>query len=118
MVARFPANAALEGLRVPQVPRHALTFRADYAAARRAHAFSLQGRSSGVQFDDDLNRFPLRRFFTLDALASRRLTDEVEIFAAAENLTGTRYEVGRTPLTTLGPPLFVRLGLRLRLGAR
>ncbi|HEV2763978.1 MAG TPA: TonB-dependent receptor, partial [Pyrinomonadaceae bacterium] len=30
-VVRFPANRALEGLRVPQVPRHALTFRADYA---------------------------------------------------------------------------------------
>jgi outer membrane receptor protein involved in Fe transport len=116
-VVRFPANTTLEGLRIPQVPVHTLTFRADYQAPRR-HAFSLQGRFAGAQFDDDLNRFRLERFLTLDALASRRLTGGAEVFVAAENLLDTRYEVGRTPLTTLGPPLLVRLGLRLRLGPR
>lgn len=116
-VARFPANTALEGLRVPQVPTHTLTFRADYAAPR-AYRLSLQGRFAGEQFDDDLNQLPLRRFFTLDAFASRTFADGLEFFLAAENLTGTRYEVGRTPVTTLGPPLLVRLGLRVRLGPR
>lgn len=116
-VARFPANTALEGLRIPQVPAHTLTFRADYHTPRR-YAFGLQGRFAGAQFDDDLNRFRLERFMTLDALASRKLAGGAEVFVAAENLLGTRYEVGRTPLTTLGPPLLVRLGLRLRLGPR
>jgi outer membrane receptor protein involved in Fe transport len=116
-VIRFPANTTLEGLRIPQVPIHTLTFRLDYRAPRR-HTFSLQGRFAGGQFDDDLNRLLLERFFTLDALVSRRLTDNAEVFVAAENLLDTRYEVGRTPLTTLGPPVLVRLGLRLRLGPR
>jgi outer membrane receptor protein involved in Fe transport len=116
-VVRFPADAALEGRRLPQVPVHSFTFRADYRA-RRSLLLSLQGRASGSQFDDDLNRLRLSRFFTLDALAARRLTSGLELFAAAENLTGARYEVGRTPQRTLGPPLTVRLGLRLRLGPR
>ena len=114
-VVRFPADASLEGLRVPQVPRHLLTFRIDYNDASR-HLFSLQGRASGAQFDDDRNQFRLAPFFALDALASRRLARGADVFVAAENLTGGRYEVGRTPLRTLGPPPLLRLGLRLRLG--
>jgi outer membrane receptor protein involved in Fe transport len=116
-VVRFPANTTLEGLRIPQVPTHTLTFRADYNAPRR-HVFSLQGRFTSGQFDDDLNRFRLDQFLTLDALASRRLADGVEVFIAAENLLNTRYQMGRTPVTTLGPPLLIRLGLRLRPGPR
>ena len=112
-VVRFPADASLEGLRVPQVPRHSLTFRVDYVSPSR-HAFSLQGRAAGTQFDDDLNRLRLGRFFTLDAHASRRMSDRVEVFLSAENLLGTRYEVGRTPLTTFGPPLSFRVGMRVR----
>ena len=116
-VVRFPADPALEGLRLPQVPAHSLTFRLDYADPRRL-TLGLQARAGGAQFDDDLNRLRLSRFFTLDALASRRLRRGLYLFAAAENLTGTRYDVGRTPLRTLGPPLSLRLGLRLRLGSR
>ncbi|HEV2765485.1 MAG TPA: TonB-dependent receptor, partial [Pyrinomonadaceae bacterium] len=98
------------------VPRHLFTFRIDYGVASRHH-FGLQGRASGSQFDDDQNQFRLAPFFTLDAFAARRLARGAEVFAAAENLTGRRYEVGRTPLTTLGPPLLVRVGLRLNLGS-
>ncbi len=115
-VLRFPANTALEGLRIPQVPRHLVTFRIDYRIAAR-HTFSLQARAAGAQFDDDLNRFRLERFFTLDAFASRMLTRGLEMFVAAENLLNTRYEVGRTPIQTLGPPLLIRLGLRIRRGS-
>ncbi|HEV3469487.1 MAG TPA: TonB-dependent receptor [Pyrinomonadaceae bacterium] len=116
-VLSFPANVALEGRRVPQVPLHALTFRLDYRDPRRL-TFGVQGRAGGAQFDDDQNRLRLAPFFNLDALASRRLTDALEAFAAAENLTGRRAEVGRTPLLTLGPPRSLRLGLRLRLGRK
>jgi outer membrane receptor protein involved in Fe transport len=116
-VLEFPANVALEGLLVPQVPRHQFTFQARYSDPSQL-LLGLQGRAVGVQFDDDQNRFELGRFFTLDALASRPLTSSVEIFAAAENLLNQRYDVGRTPIRTIGPPLLVRLGLRLRFGAR
>jgi outer membrane receptor protein involved in Fe transport len=114
-VERFPADTSLEGLRIPQVARHQLTFEARYTNPARL-SFGVQARASGAQFDDDQNLLRLRGYFSLDALASRRLARGVEAFVAAENLTGQRYEVGRTPVLTLGPPLFVRGGLRLRLG--
>jgi outer membrane receptor protein involved in Fe transport len=116
-VASFPADASLEGLRVPQVARQQLTFQARYTNPARL-SFGVQARASGPQFDDDQNLLKLGGYFTLDALASRRLGRGVEAFVAAENLTGRRYEVGRTPVLTLGPPLFVRAGLRLRLGRK
>lgn len=114
-VTRFPADTSLEGLRVPQVARQQLTFQARYTNPTRL-SFGVQARASSSQFDDDQNLLRLRGYFTLDALASRRLARGVEAFAAAENMTGRRYEVGRTPVLTLGPPLFVRVGLRLRFG--
>jgi outer membrane receptor protein involved in Fe transport len=114
-VARFPSDTSLEGLRIPQVARHQLTFQARYTNPARL-SFGVQARASGAQFDDDQNLLRLRGYFSLDALASRRLARGVEAFVAAENLTGQRYEVGRTPVLTLGPPPFVRVGLRLRLG--
>lgn len=115
-VVRFPVNTALEGLLIPQVPRSILTFQARYTN-RSIITLGLQGRASSAQFDDDLNLFRLGSFFTLDALATRHLTRSVDVFAAAENLLNQRYDIGRTPVRTVGPPLLVRFGLRLRLGS-
>ncbi|HEY0407924.1 MAG TPA: TonB-dependent receptor [Pyrinomonadaceae bacterium] len=116
-VLEFPANVALEGLRLPQVARHQFTFQARYDNPAR-FSLGLQGRAGGRQFDDDQNLLPLGRYFTLDALVSRRLARGLEIFAAAENLFNQRYAVGRTPVLTVGPPLLLRFGLRLRLGGQ
>lgn len=116
-VLRFPANVLLEGLLIPQVPRHQLTFQARYANPQLA-TLAVQGRAVGAQFDDDQNRFRLDRFFTLDAFASRKVANGVELFAAAENLLNQRYDIGRTPVRTIGPPLLARFGIRLRSGSR
>jgi outer membrane receptor protein involved in Fe transport len=116
-VTRFPADHSLEGLRIPQVARQQLNFQLRYTNPARL-TFGLQGRAAGPQFDDDQNALRLGGYFTLDALVARRLARRVEAFAAAENLTNQRYAVGRTPVLTVGPPLFVRVGLRLRLGER
>jgi outer membrane receptor protein involved in Fe transport len=116
-VLSFPANIALEGLLIPQVARHQLTFQMRYTNPARVN-LGLQARASGAQFDDDQNRFRLDRYFTLDAFASRRIARGLELFIAAENLLNQRYEIGRTPVTTLGPPLFVRVGFRLRFGSQ
>lgn len=116
-VARFPADPSLEGLRVPQVARQQATFELRYTNPSRL-VFGLQARASGPQFDDDQNQLRLRGYFTLDALLARRLARGFDAFVAAENLTGRRYDVGRTPVLTLGPPPFVRAGFRVRLGAR
>ena len=70
------------------------------------------------QFDDDLNQFRLDSYFTLDAFVSRRLSHRLEIFGAVENVFDQRYEVGKTPVTTLGPPILIRGGFRLRVGAK
>jgi outer membrane receptor protein involved in Fe transport len=75
----------------------------------------IRARAGGEQFDDDQNRFSLDRFFTLDAIASRRLTSKFDVFVAAENLLNQRYLTGRTPVTTIGPPLLIRGGIRFRL---
>jgi outer membrane receptor protein involved in Fe transport len=122
-VLRFPANTLLEGLRIPQVPRHQLTFQARYSnpsAARRLArlTFGVQGRLVGAQFDDDQNQFRLNRFFTLDALVSHPVAHGLEAFLATENLTNQRYDVARTPVRTVGPPALVRAGIRLELRAR
>lgn len=116
-VAEFPANTALEGLRLPQVARHQLTFQMRYDNPA-LFDFSLQARASGEQFDDDQNRFPLDSYLTLDAQISRRLSRRFELFVAAENLLDQSYAIGRTPVTTLAPPLFARAGFRLRLGSQ
>ncbi|HYO91669.1 MAG TPA: TonB-dependent receptor, partial [Pyrinomonadaceae bacterium] len=116
-VLEFPANIALEGKRVPQVARHQLTFQARYSKESFL-TLAFQGRASSTQFDDDQNLLPLEPYFTLDAYLSRRITRNMEAFLAAENLFNQRYTVGRTPIRTIGPPLLLRIGFRLRLGAR
>ncbi len=116
-VVSFPVSRALEGLRLPQVPLHQLTFQARYTDARRRWNVSTQGRASSAQFDDDQNRFRLDRYFVLDFFAARRVARHWEAFAAVENVFDRRYAVGRTPVTTWGSPALARFGVRLRLGA-
>jgi outer membrane receptor protein involved in Fe transport len=116
-VLRFPANTTLEGLLIPQVARHLLTFQARYSNPHWA-TVAFQGRASGSQFDDDQNLLPLDSYFTLDALASRSIGRGFEVFGAFENLFNQRYDIGRTPVRTLGPPLLARIGIRFHLGSR
>ena len=79
---------------------------------------AVQGRAVGAQFDDDQNRLKLARYFTVVAFLSHGLGHGAELFAAGENLTGQRYQVGRTPVLTIGPPALVRVGFRMELGGR
>lgn len=116
-VLQFPGNTSLEGLLIPQVPRHLLTFQARYSNPHRL-TLAIQGRAVGLQFDDDQNQFRLDRYFTLDAFASRSLGRGVEVFGAFENLFNERYDIGRTPVRTIGPPLLARVGVRFQLGSR
>ncbi|MGH9470820.1 MAG: TonB-dependent receptor [Terriglobia bacterium] len=115
-VLSFPANRALEGLFVPQIPRNAFTFQVRYA--RPIIALAVQGRYTGVQYDDDLNYYPLAPAFAMDVFASHRFGSRIEVYGAVENATDQRYEVARVPYTQLGPPLLARIGLRFNWGAR
>lgn len=111
-VLEFPANPLLEGLLVPQIPRHQFNFQISYN--RRKWILGFQGRAVGVQFDDDQNLLPLQRFLTIDMEAARALSPRFEVFMAIQNLTNTRYEIARSPVTNVGPPLLARVGLRIR----
>lgn len=112
-VLRFPANRMLEGLMVPQVPRHQVNFQVTYSKANWLVA--TQGRFVNRQFDDDQNLLPLASFFTLDAEASRGISEKLRLFVAFQNLTGTRYQISSTPVFTVGPPVLVRGGVRVLL---
>ena len=116
-----PGEVSLLGKDVAQVPRNVFTWEARYWNPSRIMV-SLQGRFVGNQFDDDQNLYPLGRFYTMDLQVGRNLTRNVEVFAAAENLTDERYNVANTPTATgslfnIGPPLLYRVGLRLNFPA-
>jgi outer membrane receptor protein involved in Fe transport len=94
------------GNRIPQVPRHQATAQLSW---RR---FGAQARWSAMQFDDDLNQFPLASYFVADVFAAHPLTRGLEINASIENVLGRDVEVSATPVVTLGQPRALRIGLR------
>jgi outer membrane receptor protein involved in Fe transport len=113
-VRSFSADRTLQGRRVPQTPLNQASASLRYIGAT-GRTIGIQGRWAGSQFDDDRNAFPLGTMRTVDAFAALPLGGAVDLFAAGENLLGGRYEVGRTPVLTLGPPRAARFGIRLRL---
>jgi outer membrane receptor protein involved in Fe transport len=110
--ADAPAQPALEGNRVPQVPTFQLGGSVTYTDPR-GFTGALQARAYGDQFDDDLNDFELGGYGVVDASATQELIRGLHIFAAVENLFDTDYDVGRTPLRTIGWPRTARVGVRL-----
>jgi outer membrane receptor protein involved in Fe transport len=118
-VLSYPVPAgglSLVGLEVAQVPRNVFTWEARYWNPSRL-LFSVQGHFVGRQFDDDQNQFPLDRYYSMDLQVGRNLSRHLELFAAAENVTDQRYQVARTPIVNLGPPILYRAGLRLNFPA-
>src|SRR5690348_4814986 len=115
-VTSFSANPALVGLWIPQVPHQQFTLQARYV--KPYVLFGIQGRYMGSQFDNDQNLLPLERFFVLDAMVSHPLRPGVEVFVAGENLLNQQFQIGRTPVLTVGPPILARAGLRLDFGGR
>lgn len=108
---------ALVGRRVPQVPRRQGSAQLRYDDP---HGFTagLQARFSTRQFEDDLNSLSLGGYWTLDAVLGHSLNEWVSAFMAVENVRDVEYDVGRTPVRTVGPPRTIRGGLRIRLGGR
>lgn len=108
--ATVESGGELEGLRIPQVPEHQASLQLRFSDPGIG-ILGLQARWTGDQFDDDRNQFPLESFATVDALLSRPV-GRVEVFLAGENLLDESYEIGRTPVRTLGAPRSVRAGVR------
>src|SRR5581483_8582185 len=110
------SSPQLIGLNVPEVPRHQFTWEVRYWNPSRL-MLSLQGRYSGLQFDDDRNTLALDHYFVMDVFAGRRLGGGLEVYFAAENLLDQRYAVALTPtaaaaIMSLGPPFLARAGVR------
>ncbi|HET6900589.1 MAG TPA: TonB-dependent receptor, partial [Vicinamibacteria bacterium] len=110
-------DPALVGKRVPQAPKRQGGAQIRYDDPK-GFTFGVQARFSTAQWDDDLNSLRLDGYWTLDALFGHSLNEWVGFFLAGENLTDAEYDVGRTPLRTVGPPRMIRGGFRVRLGGR
>lgn len=113
-VKRAPQDVRLQGLLIPQVPRHQFMMQASYFNPSIVNA-ALQFRAAGRQFDDDQNLLPLSSYALIDANISRSLGKYFEAFFAVQNLLDERVVVGRTPLETFGMPRMYRGGIRIRL---
>jgi outer membrane receptor protein involved in Fe transport len=100
----------LAGKRLPQVPRNAATAQLAFNGARGTAG--IQARWSSMQFDDDVNQFPLRSYAVADLFASHPIAPHLDATVAIENATNRRVEVSATPVITLGTPRTVRVGVR------
>lgn len=107
-----PKQPAIQGNRVPQVPQVQVGAGVTYADPRLA-TLATQVRFVGAQFDDDLNQFRLDRFGVMDLYAGRGVTRSLQVFFAVENVFDTEYDVGRTPVRTVGWPRTLRGGVRV-----
>jgi outer membrane receptor protein involved in Fe transport len=107
-----PAQPEIEGNRVPQVPTFQVGGTLTYADPVGLTA-SLQARAFGAQYDDDLNELELGEYGVVDFSASQQLRRGLNVFVAVENLFDQDYDVGRTPLRTIGWPRTARAGVRV-----
>jgi outer membrane receptor protein involved in Fe transport len=113
-VQEFPANPAIEGNLLPQVPRHRASIRLDYLNPEVLN-LSVRGRFESLRFDDDLNNLRLDGLFVLDVSLDRAIGSSWGAFVAIENLFDERYPVQATPVELLGTPFTVSAGLRFDL---
>lgn len=111
IVLHFASNPALIGNFLPQVAQNQFSVQASYTEQK--WTVGVQARFLGNQFDDDQNLLPLGRAFSLDAQVSRSFGRHMAVFFAVQNLTNDRFNTAATPVFMVGPPVFVRGGVRL-----
>ena len=114
VVTKYSAQPQLIGNRIPEVPAQSFTAQL-HAARPRLGELTVAVRAVGSSFDDSANLFPLARFFALDLSGRHALSERLDVFFIAQNLTDRRPQVSRTPTLTLGSPMFAEGGLRLTL---
>jgi outer membrane receptor protein involved in Fe transport len=106
----FADSRFSDGPRTPQIPRHQGSGQLVYF--HRGTLASIGFRSSAAQFEDDLNRFLLPGFATVQVVWQQRLAGSLSAVVAVENLLDREYSVGFSPTPTIGPPRLWRVGLR------
>jgi outer membrane cobalamin receptor len=119
-VLEFAANPALEGLYLPQVPRHKGSLQVSYVNPRLLDAaFGIQ--AFGRQYEDDLNlrivpgesEPGLPAYAVIDLSVARSVGGNVVLFAGVQNLLDTEY-IAFTQPTTTGSPRLYNVGVRMR----
>lgn len=105
------ADARLaNGLRFAQVPKQQGTGGVTYS--KDSTLVSVGIRAFGLQFDDDLNQFPLPGYAALQVAAQQRIYRNLYAQVAIENLLDRQYLVAMTPTPNIGGPRLWRIGLR------
>ena len=107
------ADPALEGKRLPQVPKTTVSVGGDVFLPWSITATAFL-RFTGEQYDDDRNQFLLANATQLDLRIAGGFGSQVRRLGwhfVMENASDARIEVGRTPLVTLAPGRVVRAGL-------
>jgi len=121
-----PANPALVGKFLQEVPQNRGTFRISYMDPKVAYiTFGVQ--AVGLQFDtgDDTNTravpnysYPgLPSYATTELTITRRICGNVDVFFGAQNLFNEEYIVATLP-TTVGSPRLVNAGVRVKFSGR
>jgi len=105
----------LDGMEPAQTPRFALNMQADWQVSERVN-LAADLRYEGRRFEDDLNSRTLSPAFVAGARAGWRLTPEMEIYAAVENLFDANVEVKESAsgLESFSAPRILQLGITYR----
>ena len=111
-VTKFPPDPTLVGKWTPQVPRNSATLQTRLEQARWG-TFSVDLRTSGLQFDDSANIYRLNGYVLVDLYAEHAFGRMIRVYGSVQNVGNTRVEAGRTPILTLGSPRVVSVGVRL-----
>jgi outer membrane receptor protein involved in Fe transport len=111
--AAFTATSeGIDGNRVPQVPARQVAVDLRYAHPRGL-LLAAQLRSTSSQWEDDRNTLKLGPATVADVMVAQTVGERVRVFVAVENAADAVYDVGRTPLRTIGLPRTVRGGVRV-----
>ncbi len=113
-VTDAPGQPQLVGKDLPQDPRHKATASLAFDEPRLFSA-AVQARYVGFQYEDDQNTARMGEFLVVAVSASRRITRNVDVVLAVENLFDKQYVVGLAGVETVGQPRFVHGGVRVRL---
>ncbi|GAN00327.1 tonB-dependent receptor [alpha proteobacterium U9-1i] len=107
-------GGALDGLRPAQSPEWSATAGLAWEAPTGT-TFSADISYESARFEDDLNSRELAPATTVDLRVDQRLTQELSIYAAFDNVTDEAVETAETAdgVESFGPPRAFRVGVRL-----
>jgi outer membrane receptor protein involved in Fe transport len=112
-----PQQPELEGNRLAQVPENQGSMTLEWNDPSR-FSVAMIGRFADDQFEDDLNSLELGSSVVVDVAIHVPVGDRWNLFAGVENVFDEQIESGLTAdgLLTVGTPLIVHGGFRLRVG--